>query len=57
MLNRQRYFDKSREYIQVKVKEAIVPSLSTLSTTQYGMADEKSLADKILNYASTEIKI
>ena len=56
MLNRQRYFDKSREYIQEKVKEAIVPSLSTLRTTQYGTADEKFLAEEIFNYALTEIK-
>ena len=56
MLNRQRYFDKSREYIQEKVKEAIVPSLSTLRTTQYGTAEEKFLAKEIFNYAVTEIK-
>ena len=57
MLNRQRYFDKSREYIQEKVQEAIVPSLSTLRTTQYGTAEEKILAEEIFNYAATEIKI
>ena len=56
MLNRQRYFDKSREYIQEKVKEAIVPSLSTLRTTQYGTADEKFLAEEIFNYALNKIK-
>ena len=56
MLNRQRYFDKSREYIQEKVQEAIVPSLSTLRTTQYGTAEEKILAEEIFNYAATEIK-
>ena len=56
IINRQRLCDRSREYIEEKVKEAIAPSLSALSTTQYGTTDKQSLVDKIFNYARVDVK-
>ena len=56
MVNRQQLHDRSREYIQEKLKEAIALSLSTLSTTQYETTDKQSLVGKIFNCASVNVK-
>ena len=56
MVNCQRLHDRSREYIQEKIKEGIALSLSTLSITQYETTDKQSLVEKIFNCARDDVK-
>ena len=55
-LNRQRFHDSIREYLQEKIKEAIVPNLSTQGfNIQYGTTTKNSIVEKIINFARNDI--
>ena len=55
-LNRQRFYDSIREYLQEKIKEAIVPNLSTQGfNIQYGTTTKNSIVEKIINFARNDI--